>query len=142
MTEFGAGERQEQARRRRFLTIVAALCGMGAVVGSVGGYLFARSELTGQPVGVSPLIAWAAVIAAVLAFAYGCWVYYKTIDEVDLVDNLWGSTAGFYAYAVLFGSWFALDFVDAAPSINHVAIFWVSLTFAGLVYVYRKWRAR
>ena len=42
------------------------------------------------------------------AFAYGTWRFVKVIDEVELVDNLWGSTAGYYVYAALFPMWWAL----------------------------------
>ncbi|QIK96244.1 hypothetical protein G7076_07095 [Sphingomonas sp. HDW15A] len=66
----------------------------------------------------------------------------KTIDEVELADNLWGSTVSYYAYAVLFPSWWVLGRADITPEPNHWIIFFVSLAAGMAVYGYRKWRAR
>ncbi len=142
MTELGVGERQEKEQRNRFWMVVVGLCIPAAMIGGWFGYRHGHSLASGQPFSVDVPFAWAAVILAAIAFLYGCWAYYKAIDEVDLIDNLWGSTAGFYAYGILFGGWYALDFVNAAPPQKPAIVFWISLAVATLTYIYRKWRAR
>jgi hypothetical protein len=115
---------------------------IGGVAGFAGGYLVGYNEVAGEPLSISPLSAWIAVLMIGAAFVIGSWIYFREVDEVDLVDNLWGSTVGFYVYSILFGGWIALDFLDAAPTVNHIAIFWVTLAAASGAYLYRKWRAR
>lgn len=142
MTDVGQGEVLERQRRKRFWGIVAFLVGLGALTGFFGGVYVGMNDAPGQPFVFPPLLAWGGVIAAALAFLYGTWAYFRAVDEVDLVDNLWGSTVGFYAYATLFGGWMALSLLEAAPAPNHVTIFLASLVAATVAYLYRKWRAR
>lgn len=68
--------------------------------------------------------------------------FWRIIGFVELADNLWGSTAGYYAYSVLFPSWWVLGQAEITTEPNHWAIFFLSLAAGSAVYVYRKWRAR
>lgn len=140
----GEGERLEQGRRRKFWTVIGLLLGAGAVTGFFAGYAGAHQDLS--PDGMLRAIPAGAVIAflaiAIAAFSYGCWAFLKAIDEVELADNLWGSTASYYAYAVLFPSWWLLGQAEITPMPNHWAIFFISLAAGLAAYGYRKWRAR
>lgn len=142
MTDVGLGERRERDRRRRFWNILGALVGSGAIVDAIAGLLMARTNDGEQLVAIAPWQAWTLAILANAGFLYGCWTFYKSIDEVELADNLWGSTAGFYAYAILYMTWTGLDIANAVPPPNHGAIFILSLVSATAAYLWRKWSAR
>ena len=138
------GERLEQGRRRKFWRIIGFVLVAGMIVGGVTGYVGAHNEVPIEQTFTA--MPDATVIALVLlgaaAFTYGCWAFMKAIDEVELADNLWGSTAGYYAYSVLFPSWWVLGQAEITTEPNHWAIFFLSLAAGSAVYVYRKWRAR
>lgn len=140
----GEGERLERGRRRRFWTVIGMLLAAGAVTGFVAGYAGAHRDIAPQALlRTLPDVAVIAFLAfAIAGFSYGCWAFLKTIDEVELADNLWGSTASYYAYAVLFPSWWLLGQAGITPQPNHWAIFFASLVAGLAAYAYRKWRAR
>ena len=138
------GERLEQERRRKFWRVVGLIFVSGMVFGGVMGFVGAHNEIpfdeafTAMP--DAAVIAF--VVLGMAAFTWGCWAFMRAIDEVELVDNLWGSTAGYYAYAMLFPAWWVLGQADIVAPPNHWAIFFLSLAAGGVVYLYRKWRAR
>lgn len=140
----GEGERLESRRRRKFWTVLGGILVAGMLTGLVSGYVAADS-------GVSTEQAWALmpdglVIAIVgfglIAFNIGCWLFMRSIDEVELSDNLWGSTFGFYIYAMLFPSWWALGKAGVAPEPKDWVIFFIALAGGCAAYLWRKWRAR
>ena len=45
---------------------------------------------------------------AVTTLLYGSWRMYRSIDEVELLDNLWSSAASYAAYSILFPVWWVL----------------------------------
>ncbi len=137
----GEGERAERKRRRRFWNMIGAVFLAGLVAGGAAGF-FMQQEAARGVYSVPPALAWGAVLFLGGLFVAICWIYLVEIDEVDLLDNLWASTAGFYIYAMLYPSWLALATVKAAPPVNHLAIFAASIVGGTLAYLYRKWRAR
>lgn len=140
----GEGERLERQRRRKFWSVIGVLLLTGAVTGFFAG--LAGSQRDATPDAIFEALPAGVVIGflafAIATFTYGCWAFVKAIDEVELTDNLWGSTASYYAYAVLFPSWWVLGQAGLAPQPNHWAIFLASLAAGLAVYGYRKWRAR
>ncbi len=83
----------------------------------------------------------AIILVAILA-AYGSYRFFVSVDEVEVADNLWGSLIGFYAYALLFPTWWMLHRIGKAPEPNDWIIFEVALGTALLAYGYRKIRFR
>ncbi len=144
MTERGEGERIEARRRRLFWFTLAIIAIGGAVVGFVTGFYSVGDELSpGDALAsMSPGAVIAIVALGLVSFIYGCWRFLKVIDEVELADNLWGSTASFYAYATLFPTWWALWKGGVLGEPSDWAILLVALVFGGVVYAWRKWRAR
>lgn len=148
--ETGEGERLLAARRRRFWTIVAVMLVSGMLLGFVfglyAGYTDAHREKGGVALlGASDfpvLLRIAAVLLAIVAYAAMTWWFMRSVDELEIADNLWGSTAGFYAYSVFFPAWWALWKLDVTGEPNDVAIFAGSIAVAALVYLWRKWQAR
>ena len=140
----GEGERLESARRRRFWTVIVILNVIGLLIGFSFGYVSGHRGIPLAQAGeaLPDGVVVALVAGGIAAFSYGCWAFFKTIDEVELADNLWASTASFYAYAVLFPSWWVFSQAGIASGPNHWAIFFVSLAAGLVVYGYRKWRAR
>lgn len=141
MSEQLSGEQIERKLRRRFWATIVAFLLIGAVGGSLAGWSMAMSE-QGRQAALSPVMVWSLLGGMLAAFWIGCWIYYRSIDEVDLLDNLWGSTAGFSVYVTLFGSWQFLNLFDVAAEPDHQGIFAASMIAAMAVYLWRKWRAR
>jgi hypothetical protein len=144
MDRLGEGERKAAQRRRTFWMSIVVLMASGAVVGFFIGSTAARRDLAIGDIWASlprPL-AVGIVALALAAFFYGTWRFTKAIDEVELADNLWGSTASYYVYATLFPTWWALSKIDLVPEPNDWAIFLAALGGGGAIYLWRKWRAR
>lgn len=140
----GEGERLERSRRRRYWRVLVGLAAGGMAVGFVFGFVSGHRDVPlDQAVAAVPDGAVIALLAfAIATFTYGCWAFLQSIDEVDLADNLWGSTASYYTYAILFPSWWVLGQAGISSAPNHWTIFVVSLVAGLAVYGFRKWRAR
>ena len=87
------------------------------------------------------------LILALLAFSlvtivYGSWRFYTSVDEVELLDNLWSSAAAYGTYALLFPTWWVLGKTGMAPPPSDWIIFLVALVGGLAFYLWRKWRAR
>jgi hypothetical protein len=138
----GEGERLLAARRRKFWTVIGGILAVGLVAGFVSGFVAGYNKLDANFLASLPAaLKFGAVGLLVAAFSYGCWRFVKVIDEVELADNLWASTVGFYVYSVLFPAWWALWKMGAAPEPNDWLIFAIALVGGGLAYLWRKWRA-
>ena len=137
----GDGERLHSAQRKRFWGILGALALVGFAGGFVGIVVTDVSEGAKFPAWTRPVAAVGVVIVAILA-ALGSWKFFTDVDEVEVADNLWGSLIGFYWYAILFPSWWALNKLGRVPEIDHWAIFFSSMAVALIAYFYRKWRLR
>lgn len=132
------GEILHARHRARFWKLIGALGLVGIVGGIVGGYV--RSHEGADTVGTG--IGVAGVALAVALMVYGTWKFFRTVDEVEVVDNLWASLIGFYVYAIMLPAWWALDKLGVAPEPNHWAIYATTITIAGFAYFYRKFASR
>ena len=144
MREPHSGEQLEASRRRRFWGVIAGLAAFGAATGFVAGVTAALNDQKPWEFfsSISPGLVAALVALSVIAFGYGTWRFAKVIDEVEMADNLWASTAAYYAYAVLFPAWWVLAAGNVVAAPNHWAIFFIALAAGVVVYASRKWRAR
>lgn len=130
-----SGEARHAAHRRRFWAKIAGFMLFGAAIGFAGGF---ASGYEGIDLLAMPGVVLAAVIAALVGFvALSVW-FYRSVDELETADNLWGSLFGFYFYAAALPSWWALAQVDLVPPVNHVAIYMATMLFAFGVYGVRK----
>jgi hypothetical protein len=144
MTEPGKGEELHAARRKRFWStlglIAIAAVPVGAVIGyGVGRHRIGLSEAWQR---IDLLLAGSIVIVGLIAFSFATWRFLQAIDEVELVDNLWGSTASYYVYATLFPAWWALGKSGIVAEPNDWAIYFAALAGGLAIYGMRKWRAR
>ncbi|RPF70318.1 hypothetical protein [Aurantiacibacter spongiae] len=129
-----SGEERFRRKRRRFWGFyVASVLASMAVAGGLGlaAGLFENGDLPGGAV----IAIW---IAAVLGFAWFSWWWFRRIDEVDLLDNLWASTIAFYAYVIAFGSWTILGDTQLVPPVDHGLIALFSVGVLVLAYLARK----
>lgn len=137
----GEGEQLHAERRKRFWLILGGLGVVGGIVGAVGQVAIEMSKGGNLPSWASAVGGVGVIVAAILV-ALGSWRFFATVDELELADNLWGTLVGYYWYAILFPSWWALDNLGWVPEPNHWAIFVTSMVVATIVYFYRKWRLR
>lgn len=139
-----SGEALEQKRRRRFWMTLLAVGIPGMPVGAFIGYSAGRHNmnLAEAVASLSPTIPLLIATSFVAMMFVGTYFFAKAIDEVELQDNLWASSVGYYAYMVLFPTWWVLGTAGIIGEANDWIIYAVAL-FAGIAtYAYRKWRAR
>jgi hypothetical protein len=139
----GEGEQLHDRRRRNFWKILGALALVGGFCGFLAGAVKGYADASGAR--IDPLLmqfgAVGVVLAALLAI-YFSWKFFVSVDEVEVADNLWGSLIGFYAYAILFPVWWALEQLQVAPPPDHWLIYGLSMITALVAYGYRKWLLR
>jgi hypothetical protein len=138
------GEQLHAERRRRFWLTLGAIGLRAMPIGAGIGFVAAseRTDFGGFWRALPDAVAALIIGASVILFTIGTWRFIKAIDEVELVDNLWGSTGAFYIYAVLFPAWWALAAAGVAPAPNQWAIFLTSLGGGSALYFWRKLRVR
>ncbi|RIV88817.1 hypothetical protein [Aurantiacibacter zhengii] len=133
-TDTFSGEARLKSRRNSLWRFCAIGTGIAAGVGLVAGYaggLYADGTLP----------AWALFatwVVAVMSFAWFSWEYFRRVDELDMLDNLWCCLFGLYFYIVAFPSWWLFHDLGLAPEINHVAIYLATLGIGAVVYIARK----
>ena len=139
----GEGELLHAERRRRFWTILGGLALAGMIGGFASGFVMGYSDAGGMmlPDWAMTAAGGAIILAAILA-AYGSWRFFVTVDELEVADNLWGSLIGFYAYALLFPTWWLLHQIGKAPEPHDWAIFIIAVTTSLVAYAVRKWQSR
>jgi hypothetical protein len=144
MTEPTKGEILHAARRKRFWSSFGLIAIAAIPIGAIMGYGAGRhgTGLGEAWARIDPTIAGPIVIVGLILFGIATWRFLKAIDEVELVDNLWGSTASYYVYATLFPVWWALAKSGLVAAPNGWAIYFAALAGGMAVYGLRKWRAR
>jgi hypothetical protein len=133
-TDTLSGEARLKSRRNSLWRFCAMGSGIAAVVGLVTGYAGGHYENGTLP-------AWglfAAWLVAVASFAWFTWEYFRRVDELDVLDNLWCCLFSLYVYMVAFPSWWLFHDLGLAPEVNHVAIYLATLGIGAIVYIARK----
>jgi DNA-binding XRE family transcriptional regulator len=124
------GETSLKQRRSLFigylvLMLFASIVG-GVITGSAGRLMAAYT----LPITVF-LRLW---LTVVIGFVWFTRDYFRRVDELDLLDNLWASTIALYTFFAAAGSWLILYEVGIAPppEVEVLSIF----TFAALLIAY------
>lgn len=143
-TMLGEGERAERQRRRRFWGAIGATALFGMPIGYFLGRAAARNRgsMSEAFASLPPAFTVGLLALSVAGFLWACWYFLKSVDEVEVADNLWASTAGFYFYMILFPVWWVLWKARIAVEPMDWIILAASLGFGTIVYLFRKWRAR
>ena len=144
MTKLGEGELMEARRRRLLWTTIGIIMFGGAVIGFIAGLTAAMNKVSINEVWTAlPAPAMIGLVLFTLAcFFYGTWRFAKAADEVEIADNLWGSTASYYVYATLFPVWWVLAKARIVPEPQDWTIYFAALGGGGAIYLWRKWQAR
>lgn len=134
--ERGRGERAENARSRKFWWILGGAGLLGGVLGGVHSVLTMGDFSQGLPAG------WA--IALAVAFSIGSAVvsiyFFRSIDELELRDNLVACTIGLYFYILVYPAWFLLWKGGLVVEPMHEALFFGTLIAMMAAYFWKKLR--
>jgi len=101
-TNAPSGEARARARRKAFYRYFGLAFLVSLIVGLVSGGLVASYEDGVIPLWM-PLLA---IVAAALAMIWFTRDYFRRIDELDLMDNLWAHLAGLYGGVIVFWVWY------------------------------------
>lgn len=136
MPEPGDGERAEKARKRRFWAIVIGLMVAGGIIGGVQSVLTRGDPSAGLPAfwGIALAVIW---FVSVLA---GSWFFFKSVDEVEVRDNLFAGTIAAYWYGTIYPVWYFLWKGGVVPEPMHEAIFITTMLAMAAGYLGKKIR--
>jgi len=139
-----SGEDLHAAGRKRFWRTLSLAGLAGIPVGfAVGlGFGLSRGDINAFWTGAPDWLVVALVAASAAGFLWGSWRFYRSIDEVERLDNLWSSTVASGAYAILFPAWWALGKAGIVSPPNDWAIYLAALLLGLVAYGKRKWDAR
>jgi hypothetical protein len=136
MRDAGEGERAEKTRSRRFWLLLVLLVVAGAVLGGV------HMTLTkGDPTGTMPL-AWGIALAVFYfaAVGIGSWYFFRSVDELEIRDNLLAYTIGAHFYLVLYPGWYFLWKGGLVIEPSHEFLFLGTIIVTGAAYLTLKSR--
>lgn len=133
-----SGEQRLAAKRNRFWRYVAIAFMLSALAGFFSGWLVISYQDGTVPLAV-PLIVIGIGMAALVWFTRD---YFRRVDELDLMDNLWSHLIGLYGTLIFYGAWYFLHDlgITTEPTALGVIIALIFITFAA--YGLRKlgWR--
>lgn len=133
-----SGEARLQSRRTAFVRYVVLSIALAFVVGAVSGVSAFFVEEGAFPAWLF-IAAWLAAVVAMIWFTRD---YFRRIDELDLIDNLWASTIGLYVFVIAYSSWFVFDLAGLGSEPDSKTLFVIVLIATGIAYGLRKlgWR--
>ncbi|HYW17660.1 MAG TPA: hypothetical protein VE891_16085 [Allosphingosinicella sp.] len=103
------GALAERQRRRRYWTLMGLALAAAVVIGLAG-------RILGTPYGpIAPAAAIGLAAALLVLTVVGNWVYFRSIDELEVASNLIGGFWGFYAFMVGWPLWHILWRGGLAP---------------------------
>jgi len=120
----------ESRRRRRYWTLMALSLAAAIVIGLTG-------RILGTPYGpIAPAAAVGLAAAILLLMAVGNWVYFRSIDELELASNLVAGLWGFYAFVVGWPLWHILwrGGLAPEPEMLPLYLFAVAVAVAGFLW--------
>ncbi|KLI63916.1 hypothetical protein [Aurantiacibacter marinus] len=129
-----SGEARLAARRRKFWLYFTLAMLVSVTAGFASGL---ASKLYQN--GTIPLwLPIAAIVAVVAGMIWATWQYFRRIDEIDLMDNLWAHTIGLYAGVLAYLAWFLLADMEIVRTPSAMAIVFFALLSTGIAYGLRK----
>ncbi|MDC0886915.1 hypothetical protein OAS19_03910 [Altererythrobacter sp.] len=133
-----SGEARHKKRRNAFWRYLALGIGASLIAGFMGGYFTALFENGDVPIAV-PLAIFGVVVAGLMWFT---WDYFRRIDELDLMDNLWAHLIGQYVAVTGFISWYFFAEIGLVGYPTAIAVITMLIGGTFLAYGLRKlgWR--
>jgi hypothetical protein len=137
------GEAREKLHRQRYWKVLGGIALFAAPLGAVVGFKAGSAagqgaDLASAVAGLPPAYSVAMAALLALSITVGTWKFVKTIDEVELADNLWASAAGFYFYAIAYPCWWLLWIGRVLPEPSNWILYILTLVAGFAVYVGRK----
>jgi len=129
-----SGEERLKNRRRAYWKYIGWAMGIAFVAG-VGGGVLAILAVKGV---VPAWILYPLTGIALIAFGWFSYDYFRRIDELDLLDNLWATTVGFYVYFALEICWTLFNLAGLTPPPDNITVLGISTLALVLTYGWRK----
>lgn len=132
----GRGERAEHERSRKFWWMIAGFGVLGGILGGV------HSVLThGNPAQAMPG-SWAIALAVLYAVGLGggSLYFFRSVDELELRDNLHAALVAIYFYTIVYPVWFILWKGGLVMEPGHEALFIGTLLAMTIAYFWKKLR--
>ena len=132
--EQGKGERAEKTRSRRFWGTLIVLFVAGGIIGGIHGFLTRGNWETMLPAG------WAIFMAGtwLISVTAGTWYFFRSIDELEMRDNLWSGTVAVYFYCITYPTWYFLWKGALVPEPSHELLFLGTMFVMAAAYIGKK----
>lgn len=98
------GEERLKSRRKSFWRYLGLAFLLSLLAGLASGFAGGMFQTGDLPIWV-PILIFAIVAAGFIWFTRD---YFRRVDELDLMDNLWAHLIGFYGILIIFGGWYFL----------------------------------
>ncbi|MEL7728474.1 hypothetical protein AAG612_02940 [Citromicrobium bathyomarinum] len=133
-----SGEARLRRRRRSFWRYLAVAFVASILVGAFSGALVDVYENGSIPLWLPVAI----MVLAVTVFAWFTRDYFKRVDELDLMDNLWAHLTGVYGGMIVFAVWYFTAELDLVAYPNAPAMMAIIVLIVFAAYGLRKlgWR--
>ena len=129
-----SGEDRLRSRRMKFWRYLAIVMVGFMIAGFFSGYAKASFDSGDLPIWV-PLVLGAITGLALIWFT---WDYFRRVDELDLMDNLWSHLIGQYAAGLTFMGWYLLGELGITTYPTAVGIVFVMIGSTFVAYGLRK----
>ncbi|WP_338244981.1 hypothetical protein [Aurantiacibacter hainanensis] len=129
-----SGEQRLESRTRRLWTFCALGMAATIAIGLGSGYAAALYEEGALP-GWLIVVLWG---LALVSFTWFTWGYFRRVDELDVMDNLWAGMIGLYFYCVGLPTWLAFAHIGIAPPMDDVLLYVAVAVVTGIAYGLRK----
>ena len=128
------GETRHTTRRRSFFRYLIVAIVVSLLAGMASGAGAAMVE-SGTLPPAALYFALALLVAAMIWFTRD---YFRRIDELDLLDNLWASTIGLYFYIIAYALWFIVADAELVGEPHSFGLFIATLGVTLGAYLLRK----
>ena len=126
------GEQVERRRRIGFWMYGLIFTVLGIAIGFIAGFFEGRAAIS------NPVFALFFVAVALLVYTYLSVRFFRSVDELELADNLWGALFAVYFLIAFQPAWYFLHEVGLVPPVDPwVTYFSVSFAFLA-AYLGRK----
>ena len=128
------GETRHTTRRRSFFRYLIVAIVVSLLAGMASGAGAAMVESGTLP----PAALYLALALLVPAMIWFTRDYFRRIDELDLLDNLWASTIGLYFYIIAYALWFIVADAELVGESHSFGLFIATLGVTLGAYLLRK----
>lgn len=129
-----SGEQKLRRRKKAFWTFLALGMVISLIAGLASGIVGANVE-DGL---LAPWVLFPIIGAITIGFIWFSYRYYKAIDELDLMDNMWANTFGMYGFVIIAGIWILLEQAKLTGPPETMFILFASIAISLLAYLARR----